>query len=165
MMEFKLKNGEVVKYDRPFQIDDKFIRKFNCIRDGDTEGPWMWVHPDDVEAHDKDSTDRKVRLGVAANACLNGIPWGAVFPYVLQGSRRPVCNMNELIDFKSELVFCQEAFLAPLDALLKDKDAATPDMLAFYTRVLGEDHPAVLKFQAVLAEKGRKCDAKAEASA
>ena len=40
------------------------------------------------------------------NACLAGIPCGAIVPYRLMGDNRPECDMNELIDLTGRPIFC-----------------------------------------------------------
>lgn len=97
-----LKDGTVVSYSTPFDMkDDKYLVKFSLKRDGESEGPWIRLHPDDKADYDANVRDSKVRLAVMSNDCLAGIPWLALTPYVMTGDGRPACNMNELIDMTS----------------------------------------------------------------
>lgn len=108
---FKLKDGTEVTYDKPFIIEDEYFIKTRVTRDGETEGPWAWIHPDDKEKYDGDSSEGETILVVSANHCLAGIPWGAIYPVVTKGDSRPECNMDELMDLESEIVFeetCKE---------------------------------------------------------
>lgn len=101
MIEIKLKDGTVVTYDTPFDMDnDKLLVKFRIVRDGEGEGPWVRLHPDDLADHNNDTRDpaSKVRLAVMSNDCLCGVPWLCLTPYRMMGNERPQCNMDELID-------------------------------------------------------------------
>jgi hypothetical protein len=105
-VSFTLRDGTVVSYDTDFNYDDDLLKKLRCVRRGDAEGPWMWIHQDDEHDYEHSVRDRgRVRLGVAANHFLNGIGWGCVFPYVLKGDDRPECDMDMLIDLESKPVF------------------------------------------------------------
>ncbi len=91
-----------------FPLDDKNLRKVNCCyrEDGrlvNSEGFWAWLSKEDAAKYDKDESGEMVV--VAANHTLNGIPWGAYFPVRSQGSSRPVCVINEMIDTKTKVVF------------------------------------------------------------
>jgi len=108
MIKLKLKNGQEVTYDKPFDMEsDKLLVKFRLVRDGEGEGPWIRLHPDDKEDHDNDVRDPqdKVRLGTMANMCLNGVPVLCITPYRMMGDKRPECDMNELIDLEGSPTF------------------------------------------------------------
>ena len=98
MLTFQIKTRsiEFEKFDR----DDKGCVKINIVRDGETEGIWAWIAPKDVTDYQLGKDTSAVRIAIAANQSLTGIPWGHYFPYRLTGpDTRPVCDMNALIDF------------------------------------------------------------------
>jgi hypothetical protein len=150
-VSFTLKGGDVVEYDKPFEIKDELIKKFNLVRGGEREGPWMWIHPDDVADYEADARDtNKVRLGVCCNQTLSGVSWGVVIPYKLQGADRPVCNMDELIDLTGTPQLCKEAFENSLPDLLEGEDPISKPTFDAFKAALGEDHEAIPKMEARL---------------
>ena len=88
-----------------FELKEENIRKFNLTdEDGDSERPWFWVDPKDITDYDRDVRDDTIRIGVAANGCLAGLPWGALFPYKLNGSIVPTVNMKDIIKWSNDKV-------------------------------------------------------------
>ena len=154
---FTLKDGNTVEYEKPFSIADNLIKKFKLVRDGVSEGPWMWIHPDDIEAYDNDVRDDKVRLGVCCSATLAGVPWGAIIPYELKGDQRPVCDMDKLIDLTGKPQMCKEAFEASLPELLEGEESISEYTLNSFKNALGDDHEAIPKLEAKL-EKTDEAD-------
>lgn len=147
-VEFVLKDGNKVRYETPFMIDSDHQAKFTLRRDGESEGPWMWIHPDDIPAYKGDVRDNKVRLGVAANMCLMGVPWGGVFPYVMGGSNRPICDMDALIDLDTAPQLYKPLFERSAESMLKDGRGDADDR-AYIISVLGAEHPLSKKLAAV----------------
>lgn len=153
---FTTKDGKTVTYDKPFKCDDKHLGKFMLIRNGEGEGPWMWIHPDDLADYKADVSDSRVRLGVAANDCLAGLPWGCVFPYIMCGGNRPKCNMDTLMDLKNgKPQPYLPLFEVGAKAALKRKKISAGD-LRMYVAVLGADHALVVKLNKLPKPKETK---------
>ena len=146
-VSFTIKGGQVIEYENDFEFTEENLRKFNCIRDGDSEGPWMWIHPDDKKDYDNDIFNNDVRLGVAANQCINGIPWGGIFPYKLKGSGRPICDMDELVDFNGNVVLSKKLFMNSANQILEDDVLVTKRSLGIHSYAIGEDDPLTLKLK------------------
>lgn len=152
---FTLKDGTVITYDRPFKLTKTHLAKFRLVRDGCGEGPWFWLHPDDVADYKANSASDRVRLGVVANDCLAGLPWGCVFPYVMQGEDRPECNMDTLMDLKGKPDPYKPLFEHEARQLIKaGKCSAETRKQMIY--ILGDKHPLVLKLKALKARKPKK---------
>ena len=108
MITFKIKDGRTVSYDTPFDMTEDYegVVKFRIVREGQGEGPWVRLHPDDIADHTTHAYDSdNVRLAVMSNDCLCGVPWLAIIPYRMRGHERPECVMEELIDLESAPVF------------------------------------------------------------
>jgi hypothetical protein len=89
-----------------FPLNDENLRKFRLVgTDGFGEGPWFYVHPNDVVQYDADVNDDTIRYGVAANRCLNGLPYLAAFPYRLRGAERPEVLMDDVIGWSNIPVY------------------------------------------------------------
>lgn len=91
------------QYKTDFLLDgegsDAMKAKLNLRREGRGEGIWMFIHPEDKEAYDKDTRDGDfVRLGILINVAICGLPWGAYVPYKLNGDERPSAIFERVID-------------------------------------------------------------------
>ena len=92
-----------IKYATPFSTpDDKtYLRKLILISpDGDTEGIWISINPDDVadwKADVRDSGDY-TRLAYLCNQSLCGPAWGEFIPYKLNGDGRPFSKISEIME-------------------------------------------------------------------
>lgn len=101
------------KLDFPL-VKENFC-KFRLIdSEGSAEGPWFWCHPEDKEDYNNNVSDNKMRYGVAANHCLAGLPWGAVFPYTMNGDERPKVYMATIIEWASESTIWHPECLAQM---------------------------------------------------
>lgn len=138
-ISLKLKDGTVVSYDKPFIITEEYLIKTRVSRGGNTEGPWAYVHPDDKDIYDADGHGRTI-LVVSANDCLAGIPNGAVYPVLLKGEDRPRCDMDEMIDYDSDMVWC----VPMMEGLVAEEIEKYGGIFYFsasaYEAALGKDH-------------------------
>lgn len=117
MIEFKLKSGDVLKYDTPFILDESYYIKTRVGRTDNWESPWAYIHPVDKGDYENDIKD-KIILVISANDCLHGIPYGALYPVKSSGNNRPECNMDELIDLTSNVQFYIPLFEHSLTAYI-----------------------------------------------
>ena len=110
MPQLTLRDGRVIRYTTAFSFDNSHLSKLRLHR-SDTcgEGVWFYVHPNDKHDYDNDVYDQddKVRLGVMSNNSLNGLPFGAIVPYVLRGDSRPECDIDVLLPDDCEPVMAE----------------------------------------------------------
>lgn len=108
------------QYSQDFNLeDDKVLKaKLKLTRDGQNEGIWMYVHPEDVTAYESDVHDLDfIRLGILVNQSICGIPWGAYIPYKLAGKDRPVAVFEKVIDVSQPPQFHPEMWRRTLEGI------------------------------------------------
>lgn len=93
---------------KKFELKDSNLRKANVTRDGFTEGLWAYFADEDLKNYDSNDSSGYA-IAVCANNSLNGIPYLAYFPVEFKGSDRPVCIMENCIDFKSKVIMHDSA--------------------------------------------------------
>lgn len=85
------------------KLSDPFITKLRLTREGEAEGIWMIIHPEDKADYTNDVRDSDFkRLGILVNASLCGIPWGAYVPYKLNGEDRPMSVFERVMDTEQD---------------------------------------------------------------
>lgn len=106
--DFKLASGE----------SDPFTVKLRLTREGEGEGIWMIIHPEDKAAYDQNVQDSDFqRLGILVNAALCGIPWGAYVPYKFNGRERPLSVFEQVVDTEQDPQFHPEMWRRILEGV------------------------------------------------
>ena len=99
-------------------LSDPFTIKLRLTREGEGEGIWMIMHPDDKEDYTNNVRDSDFqRLGILVNASLCGIPWGAYVPYKLNGEERPLSVFEQVIDMEQSPQFHPEMWRRILEGV------------------------------------------------
>lgn len=92
--------------------------KLNLRREGQGEGIWMFIHPEDKADYENDVKDSDFkRLGILINVSLCGIPWGAYVPYKLNGEERPSSIFEQVIDVEQDPQFHPEMWRRILEGV------------------------------------------------